>query len=82
VIAFENDSIYGLGAGIWTDNLGRAHRVSKRLDAGMVWVNSYADGAVTVPFGGRKQSGSGRDKSVHALDKYTDLKSTWIDLSH
>lgn len=82
VIKLANDSIYGLGAGLWTDNLGRAHRVSKRLYAGMVWVNSYADGAVTVPFGGRKQSGFGRDKSVHALEKYTDLKSTWIDLSH
>lgn len=82
VIALANDSVYGLGAGIWTDNLGRAHRVSNKLHAGMVWVNSYADGAVTVPFGGRKQSGFGRDKSIHALDKYTDLKSTWIDLSH
>lgn len=82
VIVLANDSVYGLGAGIWTENLGRAHRVSRRLQAGMVWVNSYADGAVTVPFGGRKQSGFGRDKSIHALDKYTDLKSTWIDLNH
>jgi len=81
VVALANDSIYGLGAGLWTDNLGRAHRVSKSLHAGMVWINSYADGAVTVPFGGRKQSGFGRDKSVHALEKYTDLKSTWIDIS-
>ncbi|MFS2223749.1 aldehyde dehydrogenase [Pantoea sp. B65] len=76
-----NDSIYGLGAGVWTDDLSRAHRVARRLQAGMVWVNCYADGAITVPFGGRKQSGFGRDKSVHALDKYTDPKSTWIQFS-
>ncbi|UTW12030.1 aldehyde dehydrogenase [Marinobacterium rhizophilum] len=82
VVALANDSDYGLGAGLWTDNLGRAHRVSHQLQAGMVWVNSYADGDITVPFGGRKQSGFGRDKSIHAMDKYSDLKSTWIDLSH
>lgn len=81
VIALANDSDYGLGAGLWTNNLGRAHRVSRKLQAGMIWVNSYADGAITVPFGGRKQSGFGRDKSIHALEKYTDLKSTWIDLN-
>lgn len=81
VIGLCNDSDYGLGAGLWTDDLSRAHRVSKKLQAGMVWINSYADGAISMPFGGRKQSGFGRDKSIHALEKYTDLKSTWIDLS-
>ena len=80
-IALANDSSYGLGAGLWTANLGRAHRLSRRLRAGLVWVSCYADGDVTVPFGGVKQSGFGRDKSLHALDKYSDLKTTWIDLT-
>jgi len=79
-IRLANDSVYGLGAGLWTANLGRAHRLSRRLRAGLVWVNCYADGDITVPFGGVKQSGFGRDKSLHALDKYTDLKTTWISL--
>lgn len=80
VVALANDSVYGLGAGLWTANLSRAHRVSRRLRAGLVWVNCYADGDITVPFGGVKQSGFGRDKSLHALDKYSDLKTTWISL--
>ncbi|WP_454754375.1 aldehyde dehydrogenase [Cupriavidus necator] len=80
-VRMANDSPYGLGAGLWTANLARAHRVSQRLQAGLVWVNCYMDGDVTVPFGGVKQSGSGRDKSLHALDKYTDLKTTWINLT-
>lgn len=80
VIAMANDSIYGLGAGLWTQDLGRAHRVSKQLRAGLVWVNCYADGDISVPFGGVKQSGFGRDKSLHALSKYSDLKTTWMSL--
>jgi gamma-glutamyl-gamma-aminobutyraldehyde dehydrogenase len=80
-IELANDSVYGLGAGLWTANLSRAHRLSRRLRAGLVWVNCYADGDITVPFGGVKQSGSGRDKSLHALDKYSDLKTTWISLT-
>ncbi|CAG2145556.1 aldehyde dehydrogenase [Cupriavidus numazuensis] len=79
-VRMANDSPYGLGSGLWTASLSRAHRVSRRLRAGLVWVNCYMDGDVTVPFGGVKQSGSGRDKSLHALDKYTDLKTTWISL--
>ncbi|HPW29335.1 MAG TPA: aldehyde dehydrogenase family protein, partial [Rhodoferax sp.] len=79
-VALANDSPYGLGAGLWTAQLGRAHRVSRRLRAGLVWVNCYFDGDISVPFGGVKQSGFGRDKSLHALDKYSDLKSTWINL--
>jgi gamma-glutamyl-gamma-aminobutyraldehyde dehydrogenase len=55
--------------------------VSRRLRAGLVWVNCYFDGDITVPFGGVKQSGFGRDKSLHALDKYSDLKTTWINLT-
>jgi len=80
VVRMANDSPYGLGSGLWTANLSRAHRMSRRLRAGLVWVNCYMDGDITVPFGGVKQSGSGRDKSLHALDKYTDLKTTWISL--
>jgi gamma-glutamyl-gamma-aminobutyraldehyde dehydrogenase len=80
VIGMANDSPYGLGAGLWTANISRAHRVSRRLRAGLVWVNCYADGDITVPFGGVKQSGFGRDKSLHALDKYSDLKTTWFSL--
>ncbi|MDH2289826.1 aldehyde dehydrogenase [Cobetia sp. 10Alg 146] len=81
-IELANDSIYGLGAGLWTRDLARAHRVSRRLKAGLVWVNCYADGDISVPFGGVKQSGFGRDKSLHALDKYSDLKTTWINLAY
>jgi len=80
VIALANDSIYGLGASIWTDNLSRAHRVAGAIESGMVWVNGWGDGDTTMPFGGVKGSGNGRDKSLHALEKYSELKSVWISL--
>ncbi|HKJ54839.1 MAG TPA: aldehyde dehydrogenase family protein, partial [Nitriliruptoraceae bacterium] len=67
-------------AGVWTSNLSRAHRVSRAVEAGTVWVNCYEEGGLSVPFGGRKESGNGRDKSVHAVDKFTELKTTWIAL--
>jgi acyl-CoA reductase-like NAD-dependent aldehyde dehydrogenase len=79
-IALANDSVYGLGASIWTSNLSRAHRVSRQLESGMVWVNTWGDGDTTVPFGGVKASGNGRDKSLHAMEKYTELKNIWIRL--
>lgn len=79
-VALANDSPFGLGAGLWTAQLARAHRVSRHLRAGLVWVNCYFDGDISVPFGGVKQSGFGRDKSLHALDKYSDLKTTWFNL--
>ncbi|QHO86610.1 aldehyde dehydrogenase PuuC [Klebsiella michiganensis] len=79
-LALANDSRYGLGAAVWTRNLSRAHRVSRRLKAGSVFVNNYNDGDMTVPFGGYKQSGNGRDKSLHALEKFTELKTIWIAL--
>lgn len=79
-IALANDSKYGLGAAIWTRDLSRAHRVSRALEAGMVWVNTWGEGDTTVPFGGVKESGNGRDKSLHALDKYSSIKKVLIRL--
>lgn len=77
-VALANASSYGLQASVWSDNLNRAHRVARALRAGAVHVNAYGEDDMTVPFGGYKQSGNGRDKSLHALDKYTELKTTWI----
>jgi gamma-glutamyl-gamma-aminobutyraldehyde dehydrogenase len=77
-IAIANDSPYGLQAGVWSKDLSQAHRVARALRAGTVHVNQYNDDDITVPFGGVKQSGNGRDKSLHAFDKYTELKTTWL----
>ncbi len=77
-LALANASAYGLQASVWSDNLNRAHRVARKLRAGTVHVNQYDEDDITVPFGGFKQSGNGRDKSLHAFDKYTELKTTWI----
>lgn len=79
-ITLANDSAYGLGAAVWTQNLSRAHRVSRKIESGMVWVNTWGEGDTTVPFGGVKASGNGRDKSLHALEKYTDIKNVLIRL--
>lgn len=78
VIAMANDSIYGLAASVWTDNLSRALRVSEQLNVGTVSVNTVDALSAQTPFGGMKQSGFGRDLSLHSLDKYTALKTTWI----
>ncbi|MGW1749613.1 aldehyde dehydrogenase [Streptomyces sp. NPDC002092] len=79
-VRLANATEYGLAAGLWTSDLSTAHKVARALKAGTVWVNCYEEGDLTVPFGGMKQSGNGRDKSVHAIEKYTELKTTWIQL--
>lgn len=65
---------------MWTKDLSTAMRAAKAIRAGSVWINCFDAGDITTPFGGFKQSGFGRDKSLHALEKYTDLKSVWIEL--
>lgn len=79
-IALANDSALGLAAGVWTSDLGRAHRMIGAIRAGVVHVNCYGGVDVTVPMAGQKQSGNGADRSLHALGKYTDLKTAWIKL--
>jgi acyl-CoA reductase-like NAD-dependent aldehyde dehydrogenase len=80
-VRIANGVEYGLAAAVWTRDLRTAHRVARQLRAGTVYVNCYDADDITVPFGGFKQSGIGRDKSLHAFDKYTELKTTWLDLS-
>jgi gamma-glutamyl-gamma-aminobutyraldehyde dehydrogenase len=79
-VSLANGTEYGLSAGVWTSNLSRAHRMVHGIRAGIVHVNTYGGSDNTVPLGGVKQSGNGHDKSLHALEKYVDLKSAWIQL--
>jgi gamma-glutamyl-gamma-aminobutyraldehyde dehydrogenase/4-guanidinobutyraldehyde dehydrogenase/NAD-dependent aldehyde dehydrogenase len=79
-IALANGTRYGLAAAVWTSDVSTAHRVARRLRAGTVWVNSFDVSSLATPFGGVKDSGQGRDRSLHALDAYTHLKTTWIAL--
>jgi gamma-glutamyl-gamma-aminobutyraldehyde dehydrogenase len=79
-IRLANSTVYGLASAVWTGNLSRAHRMVRAIKAGVVHVNTYGGTDITVPLGGVRQSGNGHDKSMHALDKYMDLKTAWIQL--
>jgi gamma-glutamyl-gamma-aminobutyraldehyde dehydrogenase/4-guanidinobutyraldehyde dehydrogenase/NAD-dependent aldehyde dehydrogenase len=79
-IAVANDTNYGLASAVWTDDLSTAHYVSRSIRSGLVYVNCYDADDITTPFGGFKESGIGRDKSLHALDKYAELKTTWMKI--
>ena len=80
-LRIANDTPFGLAAGIWTRDVKKAHRLARAIRAGTVWINTFDTADITVPFGGFKQSGFGRDKGLAALDGYTQLKTTWMDLT-
>lgn len=79
-LRIANGTIYGLAAAIWTTDINTAMKAARAIRSGMVWVNCFDADDITVPFGGFKQSGFGRDKSLHAVEKYTDLKTVWVEL--
>lgn len=80
-VRIANDTDYGLAAAVWTSNITIAHQMARRLKVGTVWINCYAEeNDITPPFGGFKQSGNGRDTSIHALEQYTELKTTLVKL--
>lgn len=80
LVAKANDSYYGLAAGVWTQDLKKAHHIAHRLQAGTVWVNTYNTFDAASPFGGYKQSGIGREMGSYALENYTEVKSVWINM--
>lgn len=75
-----NDTVYGLSAGVWTRDIGKAHRMAKEIKAGTIWVNCYNCFDSASPFGGFKQSGFGRELGEHAIELYTQVKSVWVSL--
>ncbi|MDT8320712.1 MAG: aldehyde dehydrogenase [Xanthomonadales bacterium] len=78
-VEIANDSIYGLAGAVWSRNIDTAHQVARAVRVGTMGINNYFGGDITVPFGGFKQSGNGRDKSIHAFHDYSELKTTWIE---
>jgi len=80
-LRLANATEYGLAASVWTSDIARAHKFARKLRAGTVWINTFDMLDVITPFGGFGASGSGRDKSLHALDAYSALKTTWVDLN-
>jgi len=78
-VEIANNSIYGLAGAVWSNNINTAHKVAAAVRVGTMGINNYFGGDITVPFGGFKQSGNGRDKSIHAFNDYTELKTTWIE---
>ena len=80
-VAMANDTRYGLAAGIWTDDIKRAHRLARDLDAGTVWINMYRALSYASPFGGYKGSGHGRELGIEAINEFTQVKSVWVELA-
>ena len=78
-VEIANDIAYGLGAGVWTQSLRRAHTIAGRIKAGTVWINTYRAVSFLMPFGGYKASGLGRENGVEAIDGYLQSKSVWIN---
>ncbi|MCS5686428.1 MAG: aldehyde dehydrogenase family protein, partial [Acidimicrobiales bacterium] len=80
-VAMANDSVFGLGAGVFTTDVGRAHRVAKAVHSGIVWVNTYRAISPVAPFGGFGQSGHGREAGIDTIYDYTRTKTVWINTS-
>jgi acyl-CoA reductase-like NAD-dependent aldehyde dehydrogenase len=80
VVHQANATTYGLAAGVWTRDVAKAHKIARAIKAGTIWVNAYNLYDPSLPFGGFKQSGFGRDLGFEAIDAYLETKSVWIDL--